>query len=440
MKPHSETFIRKRRFLMVLPLLVTPFITMMFWALGGGQSVPAKSAAATMLGLNLSLPDAHFDTKEVWDKLSLYEIAQRDSNKFEEARENDPYFDLITFKTKQDQASTTQDSSRSKLIDAFQRKDNLSIDPNEDRVNRKLDQLYKEINSPSSQGVHNDVTGSKNKSAAPTTTTDPQFTQDVDRLEEIMEMMKESPEADPEMQQIESVLEKILDIQHPERIQQKLKTASDVANENTVPVETVADPGVISIMECKPLETLTPPDSLLATPYSQTNGFFGLDEELARETPHDNTIQVVIHDTQELVSGSTVKMRLVQDIQIKDHLIPKDQFIYGTCSINGERLKIEIMSIRTESSIIPVSLSIYDLDGIEGIFIPGAITRDAAKQATDNSIQNVQLMNLDASLAAQTATAGVEVAKGLFSKKAKLIKITVKAGYQLFLKDLRAMN
>jgi conjugative transposon TraM protein len=143
----------------------------------------------------------------------------------------------------------------------------------------------------------------------------------------------------------------------------------------------------------------------------------------------------VIHDTQELVDGATVKMRLVDAVTIQGRNISAGQFLFGTCAINGERLTIEINSVRDGNALLPVALSVFDLDGLEGIYIPGAITRDAAKQASGNALQNVQLMSLDPSIGAQAAAAGVEAAKGLLGKKAKLIKVTVKAGYQILLKD-----
>jgi conjugative transposon TraM protein len=148
-----------------------------------------------------------------------------------------------------------------------------------------------------------------------------------------------------------------------------------------------------------------------------------------------NGIRAVIHDTQELVDGATVKMRLVDAVTIQGRNISAGQFLFGTCAINGERLTIEINSVRDGNALLPVALSVFDLDGLEGIYIPGAITRDAAKQASGNALQNVQLMSLDPSIGAQAAAAGVEAAKGLLGKKAKLIKVTVKAGYQILLKD-----
>jgi hypothetical protein len=42
---------------------------------------------------------------------------------------------------------------------------------------------------------------------------------------------------------------------------------------------------------------------------------------------------------------------------------------------------------------------------------------------------------MDPSLGAQAASAGIQAAKTLISKKVKLVKVTVKAGYQVLLRD-----
>lgn len=434
MKSHTPQFLQKRKFYMALPVLALPFITMIFWALGGGQGTTVQANPIDSVGLNFSLPDAHFGEKEIWDKLALYEMAERDSDKFEEARESDPYFDLIAFQTTQTEAEV--DTTRNnKLISGFKQKDRLAIDPNEEKVNRKLEELYKEINKPAqvvspSQQVGNSIPASS----------DPQFTSDVNRLEALMENMQSNSEPDPEMQQIEGVLEKILDIQHPERVKEKLEMHDQFSKAGALSVETAAKEENISLMKpVTPVSQASADSSeqveTFAVSNISANGFYGLDDETAQTDVKDNSLQAVIHDTQELVAGSTVKMRLLTDIHVNGRTIPKDQLIHGICAINGERLTIEIKSIRTGQSLLPIALSVYDLDGLEGIYIPGAIARDAAKQASGNALQNIQLMSLDPSIGAQAAAAGVEAAKGLFTKKAKLIQVTVKAGYHILLKD-----
>lgn len=437
MKPHSEKFLQKRRFLMVLPLLVLPFVTMIFWALGGGQGTSAHAHTVSHTGLNLSLPDAYFGEKEIWDKLALYEMAERDSAKYEEARESDPYFDLVAFQTQEQQPEKKSPTEKeSKLINSFRQKERQLSDPNEERVTQKLNELYKEINRSTERpaDLKNDPT------LLPEQTSDPQFTADVDRLERMMQLMQDGQGSDPEMEQIEGVLEKILDIQYPDRVKQKLEAVNAKAKANTLPVELAKNDENISLINSNVTGSHESIDSAsmfetLSTPNLVQNGFFGLDDETQQANEVGNAIEAVIHDMQELVAGSTVKMRLLNNIHIKGRLIPKDQFIYGVCAINGERLTVEVSSIRTGNSLLPVSLEVYDLDGLPGIYIPGAITRDAAKQASDDALQNIQLMSLDPSIGAQAAAAGVEAAKGLFSKKAKLIKVTVKAGYQVFLMD-----
>ncbi len=133
-------------------------------------------------------------------------------------------------------------------------------------------------------------------------------------------------------------------------------------------------------------------------------------------------------------------MRLTEDVYINGTLIPKDNFVYGVCTLSGERLKISVQSIRCGNSLFPVSLSGYDLDAIEGIRVPGAITRDAGKEGADRAIQSIQMMSLDPNITTQAAAAGIEATKGLLSKKVKLIRVTVKADYPLLLLDAKGVQ
>jgi len=45
--------------ILALPILVIPFVTMPFWALGGGQGNGNKNLAENKQGLHLQLPDAN---------------------------------------------------------------------------------------------------------------------------------------------------------------------------------------------------------------------------------------------------------------------------------------------------------------------------------------------------------------------------------------------
>lgn len=63
-----------------------------------------------------------------------------------------------------------------------------------------------------------------------------------------------------------------------------------------------------------------------------------------------------------------------------------------------------------------------------------------AKSSADRSIQTLGVASLNDSWGSQAAEAGIEAAKSLLSKKVKLIKVVVKAGYQVLLYDEKQRN
>ena len=93
---------KQRKFLLVLPLLVLPFLTIMFWALGGGKAEKPVSVKAA--GFNFSLPDPTLKDDKQRDKMSYYDQAKKDSLKFLELIKNDPNF-------KRDNSPDTNDLS-----------------------------------------------------------------------------------------------------------------------------------------------------------------------------------------------------------------------------------------------------------------------------------------------------------------------------------------
>ncbi|TAN29947.1 conjugative transposon protein TraM, partial [bacterium] len=259
----------------------------------------------------------------------------------------------------------------------------------------------------------------------------------------LSQMMPEVPggnQPDPELKQLDGMLEKILDIEHPERVSEQLKAQSGKEAGRVFPVTSAVNTGNISLLE-RPFIPHLPDDSSLpiASDFQQ-NTFYDLSRPVTQESIAHQAITAVIDETQTLVPGATAKLRLTQDVYINGMLVPQNTFVFGTCEVSGERLKVQVKDIRYGDNIFPVSLSVYDMDGIEGIKVPGAITRNAAKQSSGQALEGMQLMSLKPTLGAQAAGAGIEAVKGLLSKKARLVRVTVKAGYPVLLVDAKAMQ
>jgi conjugative transposon TraM protein len=234
---------------------------------------------------------------------------------------------------------------------------------------------------------------------------------------------------DPELQQLGGMLENILDIQHPSRVQERLKQSSDNKKGKIFSVNRKKEIDNSTLLEQS--------TSILDT--AKRNSFYAAEESLQADY-QPNSIEAVIHETQTIVNGSIVKLRLCSEITLQGMVIPKNTFLYGIASLKGERLEVKVNNIQYRNSIYPVELTVYDLDGIDGIYIPGAINRDVAKASADRSIQTLGLTGVTDSWGAQAAGMGIEAAKSLISKKVRLIKVVVKAGYQVLLYDEKQNN
>lgn len=395
----------KSKALLFLPLLIIPFLTLAFWALGGGKGEIKEQTIHE--GLNLQLPGAHTKDMKGETKLSFYETAERDSAKMRKEMKNDPLFQQSFYEdTVIDSESFTYEPEPDKSM--------KYSDPMEKKVYQKLHDLNVQLHSDNL----------KKSRYAGTEKEDISYQQPgIDRLENLMQNMNRDSETDPELLQLNSMMEKILDIQHPDRV--KDRTNSDEVPKAFFNIAKVDGRASISLL-----------DTIVEE--NKENGFYGLEDGTHSE--EHNTIEAVIHEDETIVSGSIIKIRLLDDIYINGALIERGSFIYGKSSIKGERLQIEIKSIKSGSSIYPVNLEVYDMDGLAGIYIPGAITKDAIKQSYQNSLQSVDIGSYDPSIKTKITSAGIDAAKTLLRRKARQVKFFVKAGYKIWLREKNINN
>lgn len=399
---HTPDFLKERKFLMVLPLLILPFLTMAFWALGGGKQNSLAFETSQSQGLNATLPQAQLDNQQDQDKMNIYQSAKTDSARAASLGVSDSFLQSMGLNNanagdsinKQSTLGLTSGSSAAEV--------------NEAQIQAKLAAISQQINQPE-PSIYSGNASMQSANA------------DVKRLEMMMKAIGNSGGvADPEMKQLTQILQQINDIQNPGEANSRLRSQS-LKNRGRVYAVSAAG---------EEDENVTATDKMNVSYASYNRG-----KTKRNSQAIGNTIQAVIHENQTLVSGAVVKLRLLDGIYVNGKMIPKGSFVYGTCALNNERLNIKIASIRYLNNILPVALSVYDLDGMEGLYVPGSIGRDAAKNGMGDAVQSMQILSMDQSLGTQAASAGVEAAKGLFNRKVKQIKVKVKAGYEVLLKD-----
>lgn len=422
--------VKHRKLLLVIPVLTLPFITLLFWTLGGGQMSIASTKTEEIRGFNFGLPEPKFKVDSDLDKMSYYDEAVLDSIKLHEQIRNDPNYPGETYSNdlgsaENDGVPEPKNSRKSRNV----LNTNSFKDPNEEKVYQKLRALQKAISQPPDA---NEQEQDLSEFERPETSN--MVSDDVRSLEQMMSTMNQPQEPDPELKQLGGMLENILDIQHPARVEEKLRQSSANQKDREFSVDKKMNEDHVTLLQVSN-QTYRSNQGVS----KKQNSFFPLDED-STEDQLENAIKAVVHQTQTIVDGATIKLRLSNDIFINGIQIPKNSFLFGIASLKGERLVVKISNLTYRNSIFPISLSLYDMDGIAGIYIPGAIDRDVAKASADRSIQTLGVASLSDSWGAQAAGMGVEAAKSLLSKKVKLVKVVVKAGYQVLLYDEKQRN
>ncbi len=189
---------KQRKFYLVLPLLVIPFLTMAFWALGGGRSRPA---AVVNKGLDTGLPQAQFRKEnEKNDKLAVYQQAQQDSS---QSGVSPAFLQSIGLKQPtangEDPANTADQQTR--------------------QIEAKLATLNQKLEYPSPE---------------PQDYPQPEPAQ-VRQLQKLVNRAGASSIPDPEMRQLSSMLDKIQAIQNPQTAAVKTQPAEKATPFRAIP-------------------------------------------------------------------------------------------------------------------------------------------------------------------------------------------------------------
>jgi hypothetical protein len=369
---------RKRNFLLLLPVIVLPLCCLVFLSLGGGR--PASGGiTATAIGLNTELPKANIDGRQLLNKKLQYEQAARDSLRKAQYQSQDPYRrDTSTGKT-----PATSYGARS-LAPAAQSAGapvnrGVMKDPKADQVLRQLDQLKASLHQPQTAEMP-----MRPIPALRSGMHQPQMRLPYEGLR--ASRPPDDTAGDSRVGQLSAMLDKVIRIQHPEE-------GHSIASSN------------------RPTDELVPADSSV------------------------NTIAAVIADDQTLTAGATIALRITDSIRVNGRALPAGQLVYGVVTINNDRMLIHIASLREDRSLFTTDLQVYDMDGIEGVHIAGVLSRDVAKQSADQGVNSLNVLSVDPTLSAQAANVGIQTAKSFIGRKVKQVRVSVRAGYQVLLRN-----
>ena len=163
---------------------------------------------------------------------------------------------------------------------------------------------------------------------------------------------------------------------------------------------------------------------------------------LTENDPEPNLIKAIIDENVKAVDGSRVRLRLLDDIEINDIVVPKGTYIYALMSgFGSQRVKGNIKSILINDNIIKVNLSIYDTDGLEGLYVPSSNFRETTKDVASGAMNNSSALTSSSTTAGnsliqwgnQAITNAVQKTSNAISKSIKKNSAKLKYGTFVYL-------
>lgn len=417
---NREVLRRTRKVMLLLPVVLIPLLCIGFYALGGGQGDKKNNGVQLTKGLNMSLPEAKFDTKKKGlNKLGFYKQSEQDSIRLREKRKMDPYYG---FKDSGAGVSAAGGGVRSVGTPGGLTLEPGATDAQAGDLLQKLDQL-KGMLSRQEQGAISDAPLPARLPGRPVL---PATGLPVAPAVPFGGASARVGPGDPDLDKLNTLMDKVLKIRYPgdpPLIDSGTRDTTRAMRES-LRVQLLTVPVPEEMMTTLPAEDKED----LAT------GFIDLGEE-----PHGDSlaemIAAVVDGAQTLISGEAVSLRTAGDAVLGGTRIPRGTPLSGKATLSGERLLMTVNAVRIGSRVIPVSLEVVDMDGMAGIRVKGSINRDVSKESASEAVGSLGVTSLDPSVAGQATAAGIQAAKNLLGRKIRQVRVGLPSGYHVFLRN-----
>ena len=117
-----------------------------------------------------------------------------------------------------------------------------------------------------------------------------------------------------------------------------------------------------------------------------TDGFNTVADE---EKLDDPLIKAMIDKTTKAHEGTRLRFKLLDDVVVKGVKLKKGTYLYGTVvGFGQQRVMADITSILVKDKFLKIHLSVYDLDGMQGFYVPESAFRDMMKNAGSAAMQS----------------------------------------------------
>lgn len=148
---------------------------------------------------------------------------------------------------------------------------------------------------------------------------------------------------------------------------------------------------------------------------------------LDRSGQDPKLIKAIIDEDIKAVDGSRVRLRLLDDVEIDGSTVRKGTYLYATVSgFSSGRVKGSISSILVGDELVKVSLSLYDTDGLEGLYVPESQFRETGKDVASSAMSGNLSMNTGGYGNNSLAQWGMQAVQNAYQKTSNAISKAIR--------------
>ncbi len=375
-----KNYLKKNKGLFILPLVLIPFVVVIFYVLGGGKNREDEQQEKSRIsdGANYVLPEAE-KSIEIYDKMEAYQ-QQTAENELTNGQSGE----TDTVETEK----SPVDSTKRELLMLAQQNEKLPENLLA-HIKQQEQEARKELAGP---GPKKEIKPVPQK----------QYTGS--------SIKKENPK--------------------PEKALVKQTTGIEE-------LDKVFDENLKLSRQNDSLKFyLEQSQSRLAEIEKQQNVSFSLDKKAGagfnKTEEKSSLIKAEIYETATVLDGNRVKLRLLEDTRINEKEVPKNTFIYGICKVKNERLCIAVSQMPVGENFLPVKLAIHDLDGLPGLYVPDNVARKITKEVVGSTNTSSLFGMTDNPLTYAGIRAADRTTQTLL-KRVRLKKVTVRKNTLVYL-------
>ena len=376
----------KNKLLMAIPVVLGILFLYVFFVRESGKEQPRKemqTASQAFLEPQSEMADKVNDKMEAYKQDKLEEQEKARIMKESQVKGSDFYFELQNRKERYDRAT----------LERIRRMQN-------DPYSEVMSEYGSRENGRFSHQLESQLNGLEDEQA----------------LNEIIREAKKNSRIRKELEASDKyrkrMYERISNYDKDDETEKKMNTAT-------------GSPAIDSLMQSTPI-------------YRSENGL--RIRRLPTSVPGNNNLfKACIHGDQTVVTGSTVRMRLLQDITISGMKIPANTLFYGVATLGANRLDIVVSNLKVGNNLNPVSVVVFDNDAMEGLNLPNNLKANAAKRMEQGLVQNIDMplssIGTMASEVTSVVNATTQIAKQILNMNLSQVKVHLKSNYEMDIQE-----